>query len=116
MIMWTGRGIVIFFIFLFACVIAVTITVIAIAPYFDLNDDQGFHLALALGAFVSAIATYPLDRLMMKQPTDRTVVDPKTGQSYVVRSRDSLFAIETRYWTYIFAALTVVMLAVTFLF
>jgi hypothetical protein len=102
--------------FLAACVVAVVVTVIWIVPYLDLNDDRGFHLSLALAALLSAILTYPLDRFMMKQPADRTAVDPETGQSYLVRNRDSLFGIETRYWTYIFVALTVVMLAVTFLF
>jgi hypothetical protein len=38
------------------------------------------------------------------------------GHASSHRRSDSLFYIETRYWTYIFAALTVVMLAVTFLF
>jgi hypothetical protein len=116
MIIWTGRGIVVFFIFLAACVGAIMLTVSWIEPRLDLHGDQGFHLSLALGALLSAILTYPLDRFMMKQPADRTAVDPKTSQTYVVRNRDSLFGIETRYWTYVFAGLAVVMLVVTFLF
>jgi hypothetical protein len=116
MIIWTGRGIVIFFIFLAACVIAVVATVVWIGPYLELSDDRGFHLSIALAALLSAILTYPLDRLMMKQPAERTAVDPGTGQSYLIRARDSLFGIETRCWAHIFVALTVVMLAVTFLF
>ena len=116
-LIWNGRGIVVFFIFIAACVIAIPATVIVLAPYFGLNDDKGFHLSVAVAAFLSAIVSYPLDRLIMKQPEGgSTSVDPKTGQSLTIRSRDSLIFIETRYWTYIFAALTVVMAAVTFLF
>jgi hypothetical protein len=116
-LIWSGRGIVVFFVFIAACAVAIPATVIVLAPYFGLNDDRAFHLSVAVAAFLSAIASYPLDRLTMKQPEGgSTAVDPKTRQSHMVRSRDSLIFIETRYWTYIFAALTVVMVAVTFLF
>src|SRR5216684_3757618 len=110
-LIWNGRGIVVFFIFIAACVVAIPATVIVLAPCFGLNDDKGFNLSLAVAAFLSAIASYPLDRFIMKQP-----VDPKTGQNHVVGNRDSLIFIETRYWTFIFAALAVVMVAVTVLF
>jgi hypothetical protein len=116
-LIWNGRGIVVFFIFIAACFVAIPATVIVLAPYFGLNDDKGFCLSVAVAAFLSAIVSYPFDRFIMKQPEGGgTTVDPKTGQSHVIRSRDSLIFIETRYWTYIFAALTVVMVAVTFLF
>jgi hypothetical protein len=105
------------FIFIVTCVIAIPATVIVLAPYFGLNDDKAFNLSVAVAAFLSAIVSYPLDRLIMKQPAGgSTAVDPKTGQSHAIRNRDSLIFIETRYWTYIFAALAVVMVAVTFLF
>jgi hypothetical protein len=116
-LIWNGRGIVVFFIFIAACFVAIPATVIVLAPYFSLNDDRAFNLSVAVAAFLSAIASYSLDRFIMKQPEGgSTAVDPKTGHSHVVRNRDSLIFIETRYWTYIFAALTVVMVAVTFLF
>jgi hypothetical protein len=115
-LIWNGRGIVVFFIFIVACFVAIPTTVIVLAPYFGLNEDRAFNLSVAVAAFLSAIVSYPLDRLIMKQPEGGgSTVDPKTGQSHIVGSRDSLIFIETRYWSYIFAALAVVMVAVTFL-
>jgi hypothetical protein len=116
-IIWSGRGIVVFYIFIVACIVAIPATVIVLAPYFGLNDDKAFNLSVAVAAFLSATVSYPFDRFIMKQPEGAgSAVDPKTGQSHIIRSRDSLIFIETRYWTYIFAALTVVMVAVTVLF
>ena len=114
-LIWTGRGVLIFLIFIVMAVIAMTLTVTQIAEPAGLTDNQGVNLTIAIAAFLSALATYPLDRLIMKQQADQTLVDPKTGQAYVFRNRDSLCCIETRYWTYIFAIIAITMLMLTFL-
>jgi len=116
MIIWTGRGILIFFIFIAAFFIAVPLELIEIDPVLKLGADQEVNFAIALAAFLSAIATYPLDRFIMKQRDPQIVVDPKTGQQQLVSRKDTLFWIETRYWTYLFLALAAVMLVVTYLF
>ena len=116
MIIWTGRGILIFFIFTAACFIAVPLVVIEIDPVLKLGVDRGTNLAIALAALLSAIAAYPLDRFIMKQRDPEHRVDPKTGQQHLVSNKDTLFWIETRYWPYLFLALAAVMLVVTYLF
>jgi hypothetical protein len=116
MLIWTGRGILIFFIFITACFIAIPLVVIEIDPILNLGADKGTNLSIALAAFFSAIATFPLGRFVMKQRDPVLQVDPKTGQQQWVSRQDTLFWIETRYWTYLFLALAAVMLAVTYLF
>ena len=116
MIIWTGRGILIFLIFIAAFFAAIPLVVIEIDPVLKLSTDQGTNLAIALAAFLSAIATYPLDRFIMKQRDPQIVVDPKTGQQQLISRKDTLFWIETRYWPYLFLALAAVMLVVTYLF
>lgn len=116
MIIWTGRGILIFLIFIAVFFIAVPLELLEIGPVLKLGADQEVNFAIALAAFLSAIATYPLDRFIMKQRDPQIQVDPKTGQQQLVSRKDTLFWIETRYWTYLFLALAAVMLVVTYLF
>ena len=116
MIIWTGRGILIFLIFIAAFFAAVPFVLIEIDPVFKLGTDQGTSLAIAIAAFLSAVITYPLDRFMMKQRDPKLLVDPKTGQQHLVSNKDSLFWIETRYWTYLFLALAAAMLGVVYFF
>jgi len=114
-IVWTGRGILIFLVFIAAFFIAVLFVVIEIDPVLKLSTDQGTCLAIALAAFLSAIVTYPFDRFIMKQRGPKILIDPKSGQQHLVSNKDSLFWIETRYWTHLFLVLAAVMLVVTYL-
>lgn len=116
MIIWTGRGILIFLIFIAAFFIAVPLELLEISPVLKLGADQEVNFAIALAAFLSAIAIYPFDRFFMKQRDPQIQVVPKTGQQQLVSRKDTLFWIETRYWTYLFLALAAVMLGVTYLF
>jgi hypothetical protein len=115
MIIWTGRGILIFFIFIAAFCIAVPLTVIEIEPALHLGGDKGTNVAIAIAALLSAIVTYPLDRLIMKQRDPKILIDPKSGQQHLVSNKDSLFWVETRYWTHLFLVIAAVMLVVAYL-
>jgi hypothetical protein len=114
MIAWSGRGILIFLIFIAAVFVAIPFVVIEIDPVSKFSTDQGTSLAIAIAAFLSAIATYPLDRFIMKQRGPKILVDPKTGQQQLVSNKDTFMWIETRYWTYLYLALAAVMLVVVY--
>ncbi|HLL26698.1 MAG TPA: hypothetical protein VKT73_03485 [Xanthobacteraceae bacterium] len=114
MIIWTGRGILIFLIFIATLFAAVPFAVIEIDPALHLGEDKTVNLSIAIAALLSAILTFPLDRLIMKQREPKLVTDPKTGQQQWVSQKDSLFWIETRYWPVLFLALAAVMLVVTY--
>jgi hypothetical protein len=116
MIVWSGRGILILFIFIAACFVAIPFVIIEIDPVLDLGTDKGTNLSIAIAAFLSALATYPLDRFIMKQRDPQIQVDRRTGQQQLVSMKDTFFWIETRYWTFLFLILAVVMLMVTYLF
>jgi hypothetical protein len=114
MIVWTGRGILIFLIFIAAFFAAVPLVLLEIDPVSKLSTAQATSLAIAIAAFLSAIATYPLDRFIMKQRGPKILVDPKTGQQQLVSNKDAFMWIETRYWPYLYLAIAAVMLVTYF--
>jgi hypothetical protein len=114
MIVWSGRGILIFLIFIAAFFATVPFVVIEIDPVLQLSKDKSVNLSIALAALLSAILTFPLDRFIMKQRGPQIQVDPKTGQQQLVSNKDTFMWIETRYWPYLYLALAAVMLVVTY--
>lgn len=114
-LIWNGRGVFTFLIFLVMLVAGVAIAVIFFADMWELSDNQGAALSAAIGAALSAIAVYPLDRFVMKQPPDKTMPDPQSGAIILLKNRDSLFWIETRYWTFIFAGLAPALAALSYI-
>jgi hypothetical protein len=114
MIVWTGRGILIFLILIAAVFVAIPFVVIEIDPVYKFSTDQGTSLAIALAALLSAILTFPLDRFIMKQRGPKILIDPKTGQQQLVSNKDTFMWIETRYWPYLYLALGAVMLVVVY--
>jgi hypothetical protein len=112
---WTGRGILILIIFVVLAVAALVFTVTVLTGPLGLSVNQGTNLTIAIAAALTALATYPMGRLVMK-PRTRTLVDRATGQSYPVEIRDTFLWVDVRYWTYILAAIAAIMLAATFLF
>jgi hypothetical protein len=109
-VVWSGRGILIFLIFMGAVFVAIPFVIIEIDPVLNLGKDKAVNLSIALAAFLSAIATYPLDRFIMKQRGPKILVDPKTGQQQLISNKDTFMWIETRYWPYLYLALAAVML------
>jgi hypothetical protein len=115
MVIWEGRGIVVFIVFIIACAMAIPIS-FAIAPAFDISGDRGVRLVFAVALFMAAVVCFPIGRFVMKQREPETRPHPETGEPTLVHLRDSLYWIETRYWGYIFFALALVMIATTYLF
>ncbi len=114
-IIWQGRGIVVLFVFIAACVAGITLTVIWIAPAMHIDsDERGVNLAIAVSTFLSAVAIYPFGRFVMKPQPEKIVVDPRTGEPCLVRPVDTFCFIDIRYWTHIFLLLTAIMLVVTY--
>jgi hypothetical protein len=114
MIVWQGKGIFVLLIFIAACIAAVPSTLFWIVPNIGLarDDDRGVYLAIAVAAFVSMIATYPLGAFGARPTSDQIPIDK--GGTNVLRSGDTLCFIDIRYWPFLFLALTLAMLAITF--
>ena len=115
-LVWTGRGILIFFIFIVMAALSLVFTITEIATRYGLTDSQGVNLTIAIAAALSAIVTFPIGRLVMRQPREKTVADPRTGQAYIERTYDTFIWIDVTYWTYVFAVIAVIMAAVAFIF
>ena len=113
---WTGRGIVILVIFMVMAVAAVIFTAIDLSRPLGLSADRATNLTIAIAAALTALATWPIGRWIMKQPRKRVIVDRATGRADAVETWDTLLGIGVRYWTYVLAIVAVVMFAVTLLF
>jgi hypothetical protein len=103
-LIWQGRGIVIFFIFIAACVAGIALTILWIAPILGIVDD--------VSTFLSGTATYPFGRYIMKRRPDKSSMDSRTGQPNVHQANDTFCFIDIKYWTHIFMALTAIMLGI----
>ena len=115
-LIWTGRGILVFLIFIVMVVVAMAFAITQIAPRYGLTDNQGVNLTIAIAAALSAIVTFPMGRLIMKQPREKTVTDARTGQAYMTQTYDTFIWIDVTYWSYIFVVIAVVMAIVAYLF
>lgn len=115
-LVWTGRGIVIPLVFLAMAVVALVLTVTVFADPLALTANQATNLIAALACLFSALATWPIGRLLMKQPRVRMIPDPATGRATPVATPDTFLWVDARYWTYILAVVGVVMLAATLVF
>jgi hypothetical protein len=112
-LIWQGRGIVIFFIFIAACVAGIALTILWIAPILGIvDDDRAVNLAIAVSTFLSGTATYPFGRYIMKRRPDKSSMDSRTGQPNVHQANDTFCFIDIKYWTHIFMALTAIMLGI----
>jgi hypothetical protein len=113
-IFWQGRGIFIVGIFIAACLAAVPSTTYLIAPALGLahDEDHRVYLMIAVAALATAIATYPLGGFGQRSAPEQTPIDK--GGANVLRSGHTLFFIDIRYWPFLFLALTLAMLAITF--
>ena len=68
-------------------------------------------LGMSGGLLLAAIATFFLARWRNKQP-QRHLVDPMTGQAFVIKDGSSLFFIPIAYWVYILAVLAALSLLI----
>lgn len=113
-IIWEGRGIVVLVIFVAASVAGIALTVLWIMPVFDLTgDNRIINFAVALSALLSAIASYPLGRLIMKPKGGEASTSSHGAPSVGAQPHDTFCFVDVKYWTYIFAMLTVIMLGMS---
>lgn len=119
-LVWTGRGYVIFIVFAASLVVSWPL-VPMIAPMIGLNGeltgetstlDPRFFLLVALAAAISAGVCYPIGRTVLKQPEPYVLLDPSTGRHHAV-NLDTLYRIDTRYWTFIFGAMALLFAILT---
>lgn len=119
-LVWTGKGYVVFVIFAASFFVSWPLEAL-IAPFLGLSGnltgqtstlDPHFLLLATIATAISSIASYPVSRFVLKQPAPQILVDPETGKSYAT-NLDTMYRIETKYWTYIFAALFAGLLALT---
>ncbi len=115
-LIWTGRGILVFFIFIAMVVLSMVFTITESVTRYGLTDNQGLNLTVAIAALLSAIVTFPMGRLFMKQPREKTITDSRTGQAYIVQTRDTFIWIDVTYWSYIFVVIAVIMAVMVFIF
>lgn len=100
MIIWSGRGIVIFVIG-FACVFLTGLGFNAIMQ--DNRFYQNHWWARLLGFWIAAAISWPVGRAM-NRGTDHLMIDPKSGQS---EGEHSLFYIPVQDWWVVFLGLGV---------
>jgi hypothetical protein len=102
MIIWRGYG---FAVLLFA--------ILGIIIGGVLSDMLGTSASwpFALGLFVGAGANHFTAK--KRDADERTLVDPETGQTVVLKHGDSLFWIPMKYWTYVIGGLGLLMLFVS---
>ena len=103
---WTGRGAFAFIIILLAILPAVAVGVIGGEIFLpadvasDTDRMMGWVVFLWLG--ISAGGVYLLARFGLND-TPRTLLDPQTGQTVVLRRSDTLYGIQVKYYPLICA-------------
>lgn len=102
MIIWSGWGI------LVVPIVAISVGVFAIGTgAAGLNEVAG----IIVGFLVAAPLTWLLGRKLNGPDASRTLVDPQTGGTVVLRRRHSLFFIPIQYWSIPCVILAVLLLA-----
>ena len=99
MIIWSGYGFAVVFFALIGLVIGRVL-----GDMLDINAAWPLALGLFIGAALNHFTALKLDK------KEKTLIDPETGQHVVFKRGDSLFWIPMKYWTYVIAALAVIML------
>jgi len=91
---WTDRGILVFFVLIVMVMLSMVFTITQIATCYGLMGNQGLNLTIAIATALSAIVTFPMCRLIMKQPREKTVTDARTGQAYITQTYDTFIWID----------------------
>ena len=99
MIIWSGYGFAVILFAIFGLVIGGVL-----GNLLDTNAGWPIALGLFIAAAVNRFAAIKLDE------KEKTLIDPETGQHVVLKRGDSLFWIPMKYWTYVIAALGLLVL------
>ena len=98
MIIWKGYG-------LLVAVYAIVGFVIGVLFSNAIDTDHTWPIALSLS--LAAAANYFTAKKL--ESKSKTLIDPENGQQVILKRSDSLFFIPMMYWTYIIAALAVLL-------
>jgi hypothetical protein len=110
MIIWSGLGFLVVLIG-FACALLVSLIVGAVTQ--DSHYWEAHGWTKLLGMWLAAGLVWPLGRWLNGLHRQRTLIDPQTGQTFVLNPRShALFFIPVEYWTPIFLLLGLILLFV----
>jgi hypothetical protein len=107
MIIWSGKGILVFLIAVLGIVVGTPIAMLAQSLGGGMTPDAQPAYAISIGLLIAAVGNFYLARWLDDPAKTRTLVDPQTHQTFVFRDRSSLMFIPVRYWTYILIGLAI---------
>ena len=112
---WTGRGILVFVIFIVMAAIALVLTMTFIAEPYGLSANQGVEVTIIIASLLTAAVTYPLGHRFAARPLMKRVVDPTTGQEHSIRVWDTFLWMDMRYWPHLLVVVAVVLAVIVWL-
>ena len=77
------------------------------------EDNPALYAGLAM--LVAAAVTYGLSLFLSKREQPRELIDPKNNQKVIVHRHSTFFFVPVLDWSYVFAVIGVVSLAISFL-
>lgn len=98
MIVWTGRGI-------FSVLILIPACIIGGLFFSKENIDYG----IAIGLFLGGAFNWYFGK-KWNNSEGRTVIDEKTGQKFILKTKHTLFWIKMEYWGFIFGIIGLIIL------
>src|SRR5262249_42131642 len=111
MIIWRGKGILVLLIAILGFMVGTGLAV-GIAGVFGMAAEQTARFGPSFGLLIGAVGNFYFARYLDDPAKHRTLVDPRTNQTFVFKDNSSLMFIPVRFWTYIlivFACLTLVL-------
>jgi hypothetical protein len=106
MIIWRGKGILVLFIAILGLLVGAPIAMLAQSIGIPgVTQATSPIYGMSAGMLVAAVGNFYFARWLGDPAKARTLVDPKTNQTFVFRDQSSLMFIPVRYWTYILVAL-----------
>jgi hypothetical protein len=113
MLIWRGKGILVFLIAVVGIVIGnLLLTFPSSRGWVGLTPQKMPPFALGLGLLIAATCNFYFARYLDDPSKHRVLVDPRSNQTYLFKDRSSFMFVPVRYWTYVMAALGVLLLAV----
>ena len=112
MIIWRGKGILVFFIAVLGLLVGTPIAMLVQSVGIPgVTQATSPIYGISAGMLVAAVGNFYFARWLGDPTKARTLVDPKTNQTFIFRDQSSLMFIPVRYWTYILIALAILSFA-----
>jgi hypothetical protein len=110
MIIWRGKGILVLLIAILGFMGGIALAVGA-AGVFGIAKEQTARFGPPFGLLIAAVGNFYFARYLDDPAKHRTLVDPRTNQTFVFKDSSSLMFIPVRFWTYIFIVFACLTLA-----